>query len=304
MKVKLICKRCGKEFFVKPSRQNSAKFCSRECADTARKEQHLNCVCTQCGKKFYMPPYQMRSTKRTFGYFCSVNCLTQYRKIHFCGEKNHQWGLKGELNASFKRNVLTKRNGHLLEETISCPERPDTINKSSRMTLHRYNVVTNWEKFDPILFNKIDDFYVLKDNLQVHHIDFDHTNNDLSNLTVLTKSAHLKVHNQIKELALELASKLIGVLKQGELLENPGVDNQQPSLNSNIFEGSETNAQVPTDYAVDSNSDTSALLYHITNMVNDYIVQTRTIAQDGYNLTISEILESEINNSEIKQNEL
>lgn len=34
-----------------------------------------------------------------------------------------------------------------------------------------------------------------------------------------------------------------GVFKQGELLENPEEDNQQPSLDSNIFEGSTTNSQ-------------------------------------------------------------
>ena len=49
------------------------------------------------------------------------------------------------------------------------------------------------------------------------------------------------------------------VLKQGELLENPEKDNQQPSLNSNIHEGSETNNRVLIGNAKDSNVDTSAL---------------------------------------------
>lgn len=88
------------------------------------------------------------------------------------------------------------------------------------------------------------------------------------------------------------------------MLENPEVDNQQPSLNSNVLEGSETNVRVLTDNAVDGNNDTSALLYQITKMVNDYIVQARKITQDGYNETIKEILESEIKSSELIQNEL
>lgn len=48
-------------------------------------------------------------------------------------------------------------------------------------------------------------------------------------------------------------------LKQGELLETPEEDNQQPSENSNILEGSTTNSQIQTDNAEDSNANTSAL---------------------------------------------
>jgi len=47
--------------------------------------------------------------------------------------------------------------------------------------------------------------------------------------------------------------------KQDELLETPEEDNQQPSLDSNIFEGSTTNSQVQTDNAEDSNANTSFL---------------------------------------------
>ena len=48
--------------------------------------------------------------------------------------------------------------------------------------------------------------------------------------------------------------------KQGELLEHPtNEDNQQPSLDSNVFEGPTTNNRVQTDNAEDSNVDTSTL---------------------------------------------
>jgi DNA-binding CsgD family transcriptional regulator len=51
-------------------------------------------------------------------------------------------------------------------------------------------------------------------------------------------------------------------LKQDELLETPitvGEDNQQPSLNSNVFEGSTTNSRVLSSNIEDSNADTSVL---------------------------------------------
>lgn len=56
-----------------------------------------------------------------------------------------------------------------------------------------------------------------------------------------------------------------GQLKQGELLETPEKDNQQPSLSSNTLEGSTTNNRVLPDNAGDSNVDTSALQSFIKN---------------------------------------
>ena len=54
--------------------------------------------------------------------------------------------------------------------------------------------------------------------------------------------------------------RITGVLKQGELLENPNTeDNQQPSIGRNIIEGSTTNSRDLTDNAEVDNADTSAL---------------------------------------------
>ena len=74
--------------------------------------------------------------------------------------------------------------------------------------------------------------------------------------------------------------------------------NQQPSLSSNTFEGSETNSRIRTGNAEDSNVDTSALLSQIQKLTNDYIVQTKKITEDGHQETIKQILESEIKSSE------
>jgi hypothetical protein len=53
--------------------------------------------------------------------------------------------------------------------------------------------------------------------------------------------------------------KLAAPLKQDELLETPEEDNQQPSLNSNILEGSTTNSQILPSNVEDGNADTSVL---------------------------------------------
>lgn len=102
----------------------------------------------------------------------------------------------------------------------------------------------------------------------------------------LTRNGHTYIHNSLNSLSFENLQKIIGVLKGGELLENLEVDNQQPSIDSNIFKGSETNTRVRlVDNTKDSNGNTSALLNQIINVVNDYIVQTQEITKNGYEMS-------------------
>lgn len=296
MSVIKICEICGKEFQVIPCRAKTARFCSKTCANIGRKAKD-NVTCTNCGKSFHKKQSALEKYSRNMGIFCSLECSAEYRKKWFKGKNNHQFGLKGELNSSFKRGFTTRRNGHVTETFIYAKDRSDT-DRSGRMTLHRYNVVTNFNNYHTCLFTQVNDYFILKPNLHVYHIDGDHNNNELENLTVLSQPIHTKVHNQIKELSVDFASKIIGVFKKGELLENPEVGNQQPSLSSNTFEGSETNSRIRTGNAEDSNVDTSALLSQIQKLTNDYIVQTKKITEDGHQETIKQILESEIKSSE------
>ena len=76
----------------------------------------------------------------------------------------------------------------------------------------------------------------------------------------------------------------------GELLETPEVDNQQPSLSSDAFEGSETNSRVLTNKVIDSNTDTSALLNNILDIIDDYIVRAAKITKEIAELEDKELL--------------
>lgn len=109
---------------------------------------------------------------------------------------------------------------------------------------------------------------VLKDEYDVHHINEIKTDNRLENLQILTREEHSALHCSIRSARASKYKKIIGVIKQGELLENPEVDNQQPSLNSDILEGSTTNSRVLRD----SNANTSALLQQILDIVEEDIV--------------------------------
>lgn len=53
-KVKMICKYCGKEFFVIPSfiDQGKGVFCSMKCYRAHRRKDKVTCTCQICGKEF------------------------------------------------------------------------------------------------------------------------------------------------------------------------------------------------------------------------------------------------------------
>ena len=61
-------------------------------------------------------------------------------------------------------------------------------------------------------------------------------------MEVLTRSEHTSIHNKEKEIIRDSLGRIAGVVKRGELLENPEVDNQQPSTPLTKCEGSETNS--------------------------------------------------------------
>lgn len=128
------------------------------------------------------------------GYFCCKECSNEYKKIWFVGENNHQFGLKGTLNSSFKGDMIGTKNNHLNEVKIYAPHRVDA-DKCGRIVLHRLLVEDHWESFRNDAFDVIDGQHVLKKGFQVHHIDGNHTNNSLDNLMVVTKAEHRRIHD-------------------------------------------------------------------------------------------------------------
>lgn len=248
MKIRLICHTCYKEYEVYEQRKDTSKYCSIVCANEGRRGD-LNTICTTCGKKFHLKNYRINRTPRTRGFYCSKDCQNLDLKSKMRGELNHQFGLLGDKNASFAGNEIISNYGYILEY---CPNHPRPHDKSNphRVKQHRLVIERNHHLFDASLFENINGWIVLKQEYDVHHIDEDKKNNLISNLQVLTRSEHSKLHNKRRK---------IGVSKRDELLENLEADNQQPSLSSNTFEGSTTNSQVQTDNAEDGNTDTSVL---------------------------------------------
>lgn len=250
MKTKVICKECGKEEMVTPSRAKKYVTCSTTCMgkfNSKRYGDKVEKICEQCNKTFLVKKSQAVRRKT-----CSKKCHNESLPLKFSGKNN----------PNFKDRKLTS-DGYLF-----CDD--------SKIKIH-IKVVMNL--FDIIQIPK---------GLHVHHRDCNKLNNKSSNLVVLSASDHVWLHKQFGNAVLdafcnekidletlakwssdyEKSTKLLPlsiieqsvVLKQGELLENLfKEDNQQPSLSSNTFEGSETNSQIQTSNVEDSNADTSAL---------------------------------------------
>lgn len=74
LKVKRICKTCGKEFFVWPSviKYGGGKCCSRQCNWNAKVVDKIKCICQTCGGEFFTIPSKI---KIGCGKYCSRKCL-------------------------------------------------------------------------------------------------------------------------------------------------------------------------------------------------------------------------------------
>lgn len=270
-KVEVTCLNCGKVEKVPPCRAKKYTCCSVECLSEYRKNQHLTqvkCVCPICGKEFWVKPYRVKRIKTKI--CCSKECSSKLQQVTYLGENNHQYGLKGPLNASFKGNLLIKSDDYIYEY---CPEHPKA-NRDGRVRQHRLIVERNYDKFDPNYFIHIGDLHILKDEYIVHHINKDKFDNRIENLQILTNKEHSKLHQLELKNIVNKYNQIIAVVKQGELLENLDIDNQQPSKISNDFKGSETNDQV---LYKDSNIILSSLLQQIIKIVEDDIVRTTDI---------------------------
>ena len=272
------CKICGKTEYEINTKNFPIDFCSYSCYEEWVKfNKTPNCKCNVCEKEMYIK--QSRLSKIKNGITCSKECSNKLKSEYMKEYGNHQYGLIGELNTSSKEYVKYNQKGYLLEYCQGHPYPNDRRSKCERVLQHRLIIERNYLQFDEIYFENINNWIVLKPEYDVHHINEIKDDNRLENLKILTKSEHTTLHNNLLNNKANKYTSILGVFKQGELLETPEVDNQQPSLNGNILEGSTTNNRV--QFTLDSNVDTSALLQQILNIIGDDIVWTASITKEN-----------------------
>lgn len=248
--IKAICAYCKKEFEYKPSYGGTHTYCSPACAAAAKKVTHEpNTKCFACGKPIYIKPSRIARSK-SGKFTCSKECMGKMRSMIFTGSNNpnyHEETISYYENNGFKYQRIKLHNHPYKGFQDYYP-------------YHRYIVEQNHNMFDDKYFNIIDGQYYLKPEVNIHHKDENTLNNNISNLIPLTMSEYRKLHNSTKEIIRDEKGRIAGVFKQGELLENHSDnDNQQPSNDRNIVEGSTTNSRGLTDNADAGNADTSAL---------------------------------------------
>lgn len=223
----LNCKICNEEFKVFGKREFTASYCSVKCMGIGNQAEK-NVKCTFCDKLFHMKKSAIEKYKRSFGVYCSKECLTNDRKTKMLGDKNHQYGLKGPLNSSFKGVETANINHKNIDILVYFPEHP-YADSNGRVLKHRLLVEQNYSLYNPIYFEVINNVKVLKRDIDVHHKNDNHDDNLISNLEPLTRLEHLKIHKKNKQILRDAKTgRITGVIKLDKLLENPEEDNQQP----------------------------------------------------------------------------
>lgn len=84
--LELVCAYCGKHFYRLPHRHNTQlkcgmkhTYCSKSCAQKARKHTVDYKICEHCGKKFYPSTDKVKTQK-----YCSIKCRNKgFRKISY-----------------------------------------------------------------------------------------------------------------------------------------------------------------------------------------------------------------------------
>lgn len=153
-------------------------------------ENWLNITCEICGKRLHRKPYYVNRAKH---HYCSVACHREAKKIYMVGENNHQYGLRGELNASYKGKDKITKYGY---RQIQVWEHPFAVGAGHYVLEHR--LVAEKYLLDEKNSVEINGKKYLSPEYIVHHINGDRLDNRVENLQVMTASQHQSLHDTIR----------------------------------------------------------------------------------------------------------
>jgi dUTP pyrophosphatase len=148
-------------------------------------------VCSFC-KNYYKikPSHYYTRTNPT----CSRECSSQVKKLVMVGAGNHQFGLRGEDNSSYKSDLKLTIYGYIKVRVLEHPLR----DCDGFVLLHRLVVEShlreNDEASEYLTFVDGCPFSVLNRDYIVHHIDGNKLNNLLNNLEIMSLAEHSRLH--------------------------------------------------------------------------------------------------------------
>jgi len=179
-----LCKVCGVEFDAVFER---VQCCSIKCRGISQRKPD-NCWCEVCGKGIRKKPYILAQLKNPPT--CSYECCYILRSELMRGENNHQHGLKGSLNSSWKQDRKLSNYGYWLVRDLNHPfGQYDGYVREHRLVVERDGKQLNEENSI-----EIDGKRFLKREYHVHHIDENKQNNNIENLKVLHINEHMILH--------------------------------------------------------------------------------------------------------------
>lgn len=194
-KISINCACCGKVFTVYPSRLSRGTdiCCSVACAaNRSRSHAENNVACSICGKKFHVKPSHLIKLADPSSITCSKKCFSIAQSVRMTGERNHQYGLAGELNASHKSDGYISALGYAMVRNLTHPLRES----NDFMFVHRLVVEEYLREIgDYSHLVDVDGHVVLDPSLVVHHVDGNKLNNTIGNLEVTSLGDHTRQHN-------------------------------------------------------------------------------------------------------------
>lgn len=172
-----------------------------------------NTICDVCGTEFYKRP-KHKIESRT--HCCSHSCQNILRKERMSGSGNHQFGLKGELNSSFKKDYRISSWGYLLIREASHPLRMHNDFVFAHRLLYENYLLDNDSGSEYLI--EVDGRLVLDPAVVIHHLDGNKLNNSISNLGIMDLGDHSAMHNVNMERNADGTFKCIrGLVKEGKL---------------------------------------------------------------------------------------
>lgn len=153
-------------------------------------DSFMNCTCPICGTKFHRKPFHINRFKHCY---CSKECANKAKSIAYSGSGDHQYGLKGPLNASWNGGKTISRYGYLYEYIPSHPfADSDGYVFQHRIVAEKF-LLTDATSVD------VNGKKYLKPELVVHHKNMDRMDNRPENLQIMTKTEHQSYHAKLNQ---------------------------------------------------------------------------------------------------------
>lgn len=189
---------------------------------TAQTEEWNNAECCVCGKKFHRKPSALKKAKT---HYCSKICHYKAKKEYMKGSGNHQYGIKGKDNASWKSDIRESRYGYIMIRDNNHP----FCDKSGWVWEHR--IVAEKYYLNEKNSIEINGKRYLNPKYEVHHRNFNKKDNRKENLVVLTPAEHRRLHCKLNPRVRNEQGRFIpqepGIIKVKKVTETAIVPKRQ-----------------------------------------------------------------------------